>query len=41
MLKQRFEKLVEPGTQKTTNKKREGYNQKERREMDRLFKGQQ
>ncbi len=41
MLKQRFEKLVEPETQKTTNKKREGYNQKERREMDRLFKGQQ
>ena len=41
MLKQRFEKLVTPETKKTTNKKREGYNQKERREMDRLFKGQQ
>jgi len=41
ILKQRFEKLVEPGTKKTKNKKREGYNQKERREMDRLFKGQQ
>ena len=41
MLKQRFEKLVTPDTKKTTNKKREGYNQKERREMDRLFKGQQ
>ena len=40
MLKQRFEKLVTPETKKTTNKKREGYNQKERREMDRLFKGQ-
>jgi membrane protein required for colicin V production len=41
MLKQRFEKLVTPETKKTKNKKREGYNQKERREMDRLFKGQQ
>ena len=41
MLKQRFEKLVTPETKKTANKKREGYNQKERREMDRLFKGQQ
>lgn len=41
MLKHRFEKLVTPETKKTTNKKREGYNQKERREMDRLFKGQQ
>ena len=40
MLKQRFEKLVTPETKKTANKKREGYNQKERREMDRLFKGQ-
>jgi membrane protein required for colicin V production len=40
ILKQRFEKLVTPETKKSANKKREGYNQKERREMDRLFKGQ-
>jgi len=40
ILKQRFENLVTPETKKTNKKKREGYNPKERREMDRLFRGQ-
>ena len=40
-LKQRFEKLVTPETKKSANSQRDGYNQQERREMDRLIKGQQ
>ncbi|MBK18262.1 MAG: hypothetical protein CMM52_05430 [Rhodospirillaceae bacterium] len=40
-LKQEFEKLVTPETKKPTNTERDGYNKQERREMDRLFKGQQ
>ena len=41
LLMQRFEKLVTPETKKPTNSQRDGYNQQERREMDRLIKGQQ
>ncbi|NKB21873.1 MAG: hypothetical protein GKS01_15380 [Alphaproteobacteria bacterium] len=40
-LQKRFEKLVTPETKKPTNNERDGYNQRERREMDRLIKGQQ
>ena len=41
ILKQKFEKLVTPEIKKSPNTQRDGYNKKERREMDRLFKGQQ
>ncbi len=40
-MQQRFEKLVTPETKKPADKQRDGYNQQERREMDRLIKGQQ
>ena len=40
-MQQRFERLVTPETKKPADKQRDGYNQQERREMDRLIKGQQ
>jgi membrane protein required for colicin V production len=36
----RFNKLNEPETRKATEQKRQGYSNQERREMDRLIKGQ-
>lgn len=38
--RQRFEKLIEPKTRASNAPKRRGYSDQERREMDRLFKGQ-
>lgn len=38
--RRRFEKLIEPETRSGTNKDRSGYSNQERREMDRLIKGQ-
>ncbi len=36
----RFEKLIEPETKSSTSPQRQGYSSKERKEMDRLIKGQ-
>ena len=41
MLNQRFEKLVKPELQIPNVKNHKGYNQSQRREMDRLIQGQQ
>jgi membrane protein required for colicin V production len=38
--KERFEKLLEPETRPSDSQKRQGYSEQERREMDRLIKGQ-
>lgn len=38
--RRRFEKLIEPETRTNTNPDRSGYSDQERREMDRLIKGQ-
>lgn len=38
--RERFEKLIEPETRPSTAPKRQGYSDQERREMDRLIKGQ-
>jgi membrane protein required for colicin V production len=38
--RERFEKLIEPETQPSTAPRRQGYSEQERREMDRLIRGQ-
>jgi len=38
--RQRFEQLIEPETRSSTSPTRQGYSEQERREMDRLIKGQ-
>ena len=40
-IQKRFEKLMTPETKTPVSKTKNGYNKKERREMDRLIKGQQ